>query len=320
MHLLIPHAGSHAEGCHAVLSELNLPHLQRLLPHLTPQHTDTADALSLSPPHERTLAHAMGWSVVDGLLPWAAHHAHIRPELATAPVSPGWAFVTLCNWQVSTHEVCMRQLPMAELTAAESDQLLADMAPFFAQDGITLHADSPGRWLANGDLFASLPTASPDRVQGRNLEWWSPRTANAGLLVRLVSEMQMLLYTHPANDAREARGLLPVNALWFSGTGALSAQATSSEPTAPITPPTVANDLCIPAWQDDWASWARAWQHIDATHGQALWSHHQQGGRVQLTLCSEQTAQTWANPPVPFFKKMMGVFSPQPIQNKLKQL
>ena len=40
----------------------------------------------------------------------------------------------------------------------------------------------------------------------------------------------MLLYTHPINDAREARGALPVNSFWLSGCGAPAATASGDEP------------------------------------------------------------------------------------------
>ena len=35
----------------------------------------------------------------------------------------------------------------------------------------------------------------------------------------LAGEVQMLLYSHPLNDAREAQGALPVNSFWLSGCG-----------------------------------------------------------------------------------------------------
>jgi hypothetical protein len=35
----------------------------------------------------------------------------------------------------------------------------------------------------------------------------------------VLNEIQMLLYTHPVNDEREARGELPVNSVWLWGGG-----------------------------------------------------------------------------------------------------
>jgi hypothetical protein len=52
------------------------------------------------------------------------------------------------------------------------------MQPYFVDDGITIHyvpALGPSRWLAEGEVFRSLPTASLDRVLGRNVDPWLPK-------------------------------------------------------------------------------------------------------------------------------------------------
>ena len=61
MHLLIPFASALSQEALQVLPTLALPNLERLLKRLTPQPPDSADAYTLSPPHERALAAAWGW-------------------------------------------------------------------------------------------------------------------------------------------------------------------------------------------------------------------------------------------------------------------
>lgn len=314
MHLLIPYAASHADGCQAVLATLKLPNLQKLFSHLSPQALDAGDELSWSPPHERAMAGSLGLPMADGQLPWAALEAQKRPELAQ--LQGAWAFVTLCHWQATTHEVTMRQLPMRDLSAVESDTLLAAMQPFFAQDGITLHPFETGRWLAHGPVFDGLPSASPDRVLGRNLSPWMPTAAQASGLIRLVSEMQMLLYTHPVNDAREARAALTANAIWISGTGALPAGRAGAASALPVMVPT----LREAALQDDWAGWASAWQSLDATQIKQLLDAQTRGEAVQLTLCGERHAQTWLTRPRSLKQKIRLLFGSQPVHSKLEQL
>ncbi|MDP3337042.1 MAG: phosphoglycerate mutase [Rhodoferax sp.] len=314
MHLLIPHAASHSEGCQAALATLKLPHLQKLLSRLSPQPLDAGDELSWSPPHERALARSLGLPVTDGLLPWAALEAQKRPELAQ--LRGAWAFVSLCHWQATTHEVTMRQLPMHELSATESDGLLAAMQPFFAQDGITLHPFEAGRWLAHGAVFDGLPSASPDRVLGRNLSPWMPTASQASGLIRLMSEMQMLFYTHPLNDARERRGALAVNAIWFSGSGTLPDRHPAPASAQPVMAPT----LRQAALQDDWAGWADAWQQLDASQVRQLLDAQRLGDAVQLTLCGERHAQSWVSQPPSLKQKFRQLFSAPPVQGTLEKL
>jgi hypothetical protein len=317
MHLLIPYAASHAQGCQALTAKLKLPRLQKLLSLLVARPPDKDDEFSWSPPHERALAKARGLPNQDGLIPWAAFEARQHAGLVAIAPSEAWAFVTLCHWQASTFEVSMRQIPMPDLTGDESDALLAAMAPFFEQDSIKLYPLEPGRCLARGAVFANLRTASPDRVQGRNLEPWMPGTAEAGGLIRLVSEMQMLLYTHPVNDAREARGALPANALWFSGAGTLPAAYSTQTSTDDLQ---VINDLKEAALCEDWSAWAAAWQTLDATLMADLLADLARGEPVQLTLCGERHAQTWLAQPLGLIQMIKAKFVSQPLSNLLKSL
>ncbi|MEI8169765.1 MAG: phosphoglycerate mutase [Rhodoferax sp.] len=321
MHLLIPFAFCSSDGCAPVLPTLQLPHLQKLLSRLTPEPLDAGDEFTLSPPHERALARALGLPVLDGLLPWAALEATKNPA---AHRLGAWAFITPCHWQVGTHHIAMSGQALPDFSAQESQTLLAAMKPYFEEDGITLLYDNPNRWLACGDVFKDLPTASLDRVVGRNVENWMPRSPAAAPLRRLQNEMQMLLYTHPVNDARSARGVLPVNSFWLSGTGALP------QPQAPTaTPkPIVANSLRDAALNEDWAAWAKAWQTLDATECAALLAALDHPPRnanpdvsaVTLTLCGERSAQTFTARPRPLLKRFMSLFGSQPPYNLLKQL
>src|SRR6218665_2226600 len=218
----------------------------------------------LPPPHERALARALGLPDEDGRIPWAAWH---RQQQGQATQGLAWAFITPCQWQGGTDHVMLRD-PQG-LDEAASRALLASMSPWFAQDGITLHYDQPTRWLASGALFATLASASLERVLLRDLRSWLPRELDpdrgptdahpARRLQRLHSEMQMLLYTHPLNDARAERGLPPINAFWVHGTGTLPTALPATS-----TPPTVLDTLRDPALHEDWSAWAAAWSALDA--------------------------------------------------------
>ena len=313
MHLIIPFAASHADDAMAALRQLQLPRLQQLLARLQPLPPDEGDELSLSPPHERALARALGLPVNDGQIPWAALQASRRPELATS--GDGWAFVSLCHWQLHSHQVTLGQLPLADLSTDESDALLAAMRPYFEEDGIRLHTDQPGRWLAQGAVFAGLASASPDRVLGRNLQAWMPDAAQAAVLLRLQNEMQMLLYTHPVVEALHARGATPANAFWIHGSGTLD-----NPPPTEATAPTVIDSLRTAALQADWADWAKAWQALDAGPISALLQAAQAGQMVQLTLCGERHSRSWQTQSQSVWRRLQRLINPPPAGQTLEQL
>ncbi|HQS19722.1 MULTISPECIES: phosphoglycerate mutase [unclassified Acidovorax] len=315
--LLIPYAASTAEGCQQALQGLALPHLDRLLARLSPHtaQTDTGEETSFTPPHERALARALGLPFDDGRTPWAAWHRHQQGQPAHGQA---WAFITPCQWHVSTDHITLRDPDSLGLDEAASRALLAIVAPWFAEDGIALHYDQPTRWLASGALFDGLATASLERVLLRDVRPWmpEPRAAQAArTLHRLHSEMQMLLYTHAFNDERAARGLPVVNSFWVHGTGPLPTPA----PT-PTTVPTVPTTLRDAALREDWRTWATAWAALDSGPVADLLRQSESGAPVQLTLCGERNAQGFHSAPRGLAQRIQGFFRPQRFMDLRNQL
>lgn len=315
--LLIPYAASTAEGCQQALQGLALPHLDRLLARLSPHtaQTDTGEETSFTPPHERALARALGLPFDDGRTPWAAWHRHQQGQPAHGQA---WAFITPCQWHVSTDHITLRDPDSLGLDEAASRVLLGIVAPWFAEDGIALHYDQPTRWLASGALFDGLATASLERVLLRDVRPWmpEPRAAQAArTLHRLHSEMQMLLYTHAFNDERAARGLPVVNSFWVHGTGPLPTPAPT--PTTAPTEPTTLRDAAL---REDWRTWATAWAALDSGPVADLLRQSESGAPVQLTLCGERNAQGFHSAPRGLAQRIQGFFRPQRFMDLRNQL
>ncbi len=313
-HLLIPFAACSSDGCREALRALSLPHLEKLLARLTPTLTDSGTDDALSPPHERALARAYGLSAPDGCLPWAALQA--QAQLQSAREAGGaWAWITPCHWRMGSGGTQMLHPQTLQLTAQEARTLLESMQPFFTQDGIALEYEAPTLWLARGELFRGLPTASLDRVIGRDVNAWMAQGDAARPLRRLQSEMQMLLYTHPVNEARERGGLLTVNSFWASGTGALPPDAGPAPPGL-----RVSHYLGEPALRGDWAAWSEAWRTLDAGPCARLLADLDGGARLLLTLCGERSAQTFESLPRSLFRQVASRLARTPLATWLDPL
>ncbi|MBN9409544.1 MAG: hypothetical protein J0H69_10380 [Burkholderiales bacterium] len=303
LHLIVaqaaPPADPEAQVLRQAFATLALPGLDALLRLLSPGAPDAADDDSLSPPHERAMAHALGLPVADGLIPWAARAAHAA-GLPDAH-APGWAWITPCHWQVGMNEV--RQHDPAGLLpdAAESAAFREAVRPWFAGDGIALHAGpTPGAWLAHGAPLAALPSASLDRVIGRDIDTWKLGGDAGRPLRRLQQEMQMFLYTHALNDARECLRRPPVNSFWISGTGDLPTAWAGDPQPAPQLDRTIAD-----AWQAGHvAGWTAAWQALDARLATTLLPAARAGRAVTLTLCGERASRSWTLQPGGWIQQM----------------
>ena len=304
-HLIVPFASCSGGDWLQAISSIDLMNLGKLLRGMKLVKTDTGQAESLSPPHERVLAEACGLTAgADGLIPWAALEANAKPN-------EGWAFITPCHWAMGREHATLTDPAALALNELEAHTLLDAMQPYFATEGITLHYLQPTRWLARGDVFAALPTASLDRVLGRNVDRWLPASKQIKLLQ---NEMQMLLYTHPINDERAAIGQRSINSFWVSGSGALAEAATDHPHT------NVTRVLAQSAFTNDWAAYAQAWAQLDANDIAQLLAQQQGGKTVRISLCGENNAMTFETAQHGVLTKIKNVLSPQPLINVLKQL
>jgi hypothetical protein len=281
MHLLIPFASVLSEGGQHALRTLALPNLDALLARMSAASTDRGDAQSLTPPHERALARALGLSGADGELPWAAQSA---ADDGLDPCDLAWGLVTPTHWAAGADGVRVVDPQALALDEAESRALFDALHELFEHAGWLLAWGAPLRWYAAHESLAELPTASLDRAIGRDADAWFDRDdARMRALGRLQNEVQMLLHAHPVNAAREARGALPVNSFWLSGCGVRQ----------PVERPAalrVDDRLRSPALAQDWPAWRAAWLALDAGALRDALAVLDAGRDLALTLCGERTA------------------------------
>lgn len=285
MHCVIPYAAPLPEPGRAAMAGLRWPALSRRLAGLAdPERDDAFDEWSLTPPHERAIAAVLGWSGADGLVPMAALMA-ADDGIASAATTvasdtaerSAFALLTPAHWHVGAEQLRMEDPAALQLDEAASRGLFDVVAPLFTSEGFAVHWGAPERWYLEHPMLATVPTASLQRVVGRNIDAWLGSGPELRLLRRLQNEVQMLLHEHPLNEAREARGQLPVNSVWISGTGS----------TRPLRGPRpqVDDRLVAPALAGDWPAWTDAWTRLDADLDARPWT--------ALTLCGERGALTW---------------------------
>lgn len=285
------------------------PNLRALLAAMTPADRIECSEDDPSTPFELALAQAHGLPGDPGQIPWAAFE--------TGRTGLPCAFITLCHWQVGADHVRLSPPEDLALDEESARTLLAAMAPYFLEDGITLApGDKPGTWLATGEVFRGLRSVSMDTLMGRHLtrSLLDGAGTPAATLRRLQNEMQMLLYTHPANEARQQRGLAPVNSFWVTGAGVLD-QARSVAPDV-----RVEVRLQAPALRRDAAAHAQAWRAVDLEACAALLAVLRAGGDARLSLCGERAAQSFVPAEPGLWPRIKHVLGLQPLWDGREQL
>lgn len=111
----------------------------------------------------------------------------------------------------------------------EAEQLASEFNALFGEDDLTLHTPTSNRWYLRVPQVPDFSAGAVEEVVGQDVDPHLPRGEGALAWHRLLNEVQMLFHASAVNQARQQRGDMPVNSLWFWGGGAL--------PDAPAVPP-----------------------------------------------------------------------------------
>ena len=137
LHWVIPFAASLSEPCQHALTRLKdpsaLPRLSQLLDRLHPEARLEGDEYALAMPHERLLAHELGWQEPGGLQPWGAWWA--AQDGLTLPADRCWALLSPGHWLMGRDHLTLLDPAGLGLGDDESRALLDALRPFFEEDG-----------------------------------------------------------------------------------------------------------------------------------------------------------------------------------------
>ena len=243
-----------------------------------------------------------------------------QPDAPIAPVSAAfdglgegcWLRADPVHLRLQRDQLVL--LPDVGVNAGEAAQLCAALNEHFAGQGMEFFAPHPQRWYVRLDRLPDIETVPLSQAAGRNVRGLLPKGAEAARWHRVFNEIQMLLFAHPVNEAREARGELPVNSLWLwgGGTANISPQrnydiVSSNEVLAEMF--AAATDIPFAGWQAQWrdeqncdrqllvwtglrsalqrgdpGTWRAALQEFETGYAQPLWQALRAGKIAQVQL------------------------------------
>lgn len=293
--VVIPFALPPAELAPELSRNLQAPALAALLSRnsVLKKHAGAEDSRVL--PHESWLANAAG----------APLAAAVMRGFALEPAQGHWFIVHPVHIQLARNHLVLADTRRLQLAEADA-RVLFDLAkPFFDE----LVWGDANTWFMRADSWQGLDTASPDAAMGSNLADWMPAGPTALGFKKLQNEIQMLWHEHPVNEARQQRGLAPVNSFWMWGGGPaqangsstprlavaasgaapvpgwLQALATPGAKAAPGESGVIVLPQLIPAAAgNDWGAWLGAIQQLEQEWFAPLLAALQDGSTSELTL------------------------------------
>ncbi len=162
----------------------------------------------------------------------AAFRIAARPDLPLAALSlrgegvdPGdafWLRADPVHLSVQRDQLLLTDAGHASSSPpARRRELTGALNAHFAEDGLEFIAPTPQRWYVRARDEPRVRTTPTAEAIGGSIEALLPQGDDGPRWRRIVNEAQMLLHAHPCNEAREARGELPVNSIWLWGAGRL---------------------------------------------------------------------------------------------------
>lgn len=245
------------------------------------------------------------------VLPHEAWLARQHGGLATAvmrgfglsPSAGHWFIVHPVHIQLARNHLVLADSRRLRLGEADSRALFELAKPFFDE----LVWGDAETWFMRADAWQGLDAASPDAAMGSNLADWMPVGPTALAFKKLQNEIQMLWHEHPVNEARQQRGLAPVNSFWMWAGASASASRPAAQPLAvaaggatpswlaamatpelaasPDAGGTVVLPQLIPMGAgNDWGAWLGAIQQMESEWFAPLLAALRDGHTEQLTL------------------------------------
>jgi hypothetical protein len=150
------------------------------------------------------------------------------PDTGDAPIAPiSAAFDGLgagCWLRVDPVHLRLQRdrmllLSNSGISAAEAEQISASLNEHFAGQGMEFFAPHPQRWYVRLDTPPRIRTRTLSQVIGGDVRRVLPTGEDAPRWHQVFNEIQMLLFAHPLNEVREARGALTINSVWLWGNG-----------------------------------------------------------------------------------------------------
>ena len=135
------------------------------------------------------------------------------------PDTTYWLRADPVHLQAQRDQLALVDGAMLTITAAEASALTDSLNQHFAQDRLKFIPAYPSRWYLAPETLPDLMARPLPAVAGKSINSYLPTGIDALRWNQIATEIQMLLHTHPVNEARESFGQPTINSVWFWGGG-----------------------------------------------------------------------------------------------------
>ena len=152
---------------------------------------------------------AMAWASIQNK---AGKQASSQDKLAY------WLYATPVHLVLQRDTFSLAAPVPLSLDTDEADALTAALNQHFASDGLAFiwHENT---WFLSLQTSPQISTTAPQAAINKDISAYLPTGEGATKWASFTNEIQMLLFDHPVNIAREAKRLPAINSIWCYGGG-----------------------------------------------------------------------------------------------------
>jgi len=130
-----------------------------------------------------------------------------------------WIRADPVHLRIEHNHIMLADSQAFKISNEEAEILTEDINKIFNNDNWALLPLHPKRWYIRTTNTPKMITHTLGQVTCKNINNFLPSGEDSVTWHKLFNEIQMLLHDHPLNKAREARGELTINSIWFWGGG-----------------------------------------------------------------------------------------------------
>jgi len=151
------------------------------------------------------------WPVAPVMLQLDGEHIELKDDY--------WLRVDPVHLRIENNHLLLGDNHILNISLKEAVSFTDSINELISSDGLALLPLHSDRWYLRCSKTPELQTFLLSEVVGQNINDLLPHGNDSSAWNSLINEIQMLLYEHPLNQAREARGELVINSVWAWGGG-----------------------------------------------------------------------------------------------------
>lgn len=130
-----------------------------------------------------------------------------------------WLRVDPVHLRIENNHLLLGDSHILNISLKEAISFTDSINELISADGLTLLPLHSDRWYLRRNQTPELQTFLLSEAAGQNINDLLPHGNDSSIWNSRINEIQMLLYDHSLNQAREARGELAINSVWVWGGG-----------------------------------------------------------------------------------------------------